>query len=129
MFQNSHIFLPDCSPSHEPRPGLTASQANKLHWPELLSNPSKWPPHPQKENSWSKWRYIQNYFIKLDIRYPLKIRHQSSHYYSLPAFGNTDKESKYQFFVKSGRFPWFLYLRAHGFKTYLCLFFSKYNGL
>jgi len=51
MFQNSHVFLPDRSPSHELRAVLTASQADELYLPELLSSPPKRHPHLWIENS------------------------------------------------------------------------------
>lgn len=129
--RNSHVFLPDHSPSHELRAVLTASQVNALKVPELLSSPAKWSPHLLKENSWWKIRYTQNYFTKMGINIPWKSDNISLDIIilCLPLEILTWSLNTSSLVFRSGLFQWFLPLCTHDFKTYLCFSFSKYHGL
>lgn len=108
-------------------PVPTASQGSELHFPELLPALPNHPLHLQKENFSRKSRCVQNYSMEMDVSYPWKIRqHHSLPYYSLSACGiPTQSLNTNPLLSHSGLFLWFLPLCAHGFKTYLCLFFSK----
>lgn len=108
-------------------PVPTASQGSELHFPELLPALPNHPLHLQKENFSRKSRCVQNYSTEMDVSYPWKIRqHHSLPYYSLSASGiPTQSLNTNPLLSHSGLFLWFLPLCAHGFKTYLCLFFSK----
>lgn len=125
MLQNSHGFLPDRSPSPHCKSGQWITPPQSC-FQSCQATPSPTERKSRKEiqvcSEWLHWNACE---LSLEIR-----QLQALPYYSLSASGiPTQGLNTSSLLSQSGLFQWFLSLCAHGFKTYLCLFFSKGCGL
>lgn len=99
--------------------------------PQSCSQPCQATPSPAERELQQEIQVCSELLHGNGCELSLRIRqHQPLPYYSLSVSGiPTLSLNANPLLSHSGLFPWFLPLCAHGFKTYLCLFFSKGCGL